>query len=122
MTGILGVSGAGAHGGFGTFRTASAQCPDRYTVSEPAGKEGGHNGSTSTSFEQRSSTRVEDGSVRPRTRESFRRWGGPGIAGSKSTRLETHSVGRNSIRNSRSWRRLFSGFAGASGVAIVSLV
>lgn len=83
------------------------------------GERGDHNSSTSTSFEQRSSTSVVGGDVRPRMREILRRGGGSAIAGATGAALVKGPVGRNMIRNWRSWRRRFSGFEGAADEAIV---
>lgn len=58
--------------------------------------------STSTSFLQRSSTRVVGVDVMPRMREILRRGGASGIAAATAAALEKGPVGRNMIRNWRS--------------------
>lgn len=75
--------------------------------------EDGHGSRTFKSLVARSSIIGENGDGRPMLRESLRFRVGPGL---NWMILETQSVRRNIIRNSRSWRHLFSGFRGAGDV------
>lgn len=78
--------------------------------------------STSTSFEQRSSTNVVGGNAEPRRRETLHRGAGTPTTGATGAALDKVPVGRNMIRNSRSWRRLLSGFEGPADSAIVVVI